>query len=136
MTSPDHASPDRTSPDLPRGRDGDLPTVLVDQIEFHLREQIRPRLQGLTDEEYFFDPSGDGDIWTVHPRAAGGDAPAGDDAPAGGEAPGEAPPTLIQGGSGEMVIDVEFPEPDSAPLTTIARRLGHVIVGVLAMRSH
>ena len=35
-----------------------------------------------------------------------------------------------------MVIDVDFPEPDSAPLTTIARRLGHVIVGVLAMRSH
>lgn len=103
-----------------RGRDGDLPTVLIDQIEFHMREFMRPRLEGLTDEEYFFDPSGDGDIWTVHRRAPDG----------------ETPPTSIQGGSGEMVIDFEVPEPDPAPLTTIAWRLGHVIVGVLALRSH
>ena len=103
-----------------RGLDGDLPTVLIDQIEHHLREAVRPRLEGLTDEEYFFDPSGDGAIWTVHPRTPDG----------------QTPPTSMQGGSGEMVIDFEVPEPDPAPLTTIAWRLGHVIVGVLAMRSH
>jgi hypothetical protein len=102
------------------GLDGDLPTVLIDQVEYHLREFKRPRLDGLTDEEYFFDPSGDGAIWTVHPRTPHG----------------ERPPTAIQGGSGEMVIDFAVPEPDPAPLTTIAWRLGHVIVGVLAVRSH
>lgn len=104
----------------PHGCDGDLPTLLVDQIEFHMREQVRLRLEGLTDEEYFFDPTGDGDLWTVHPRT-----------PEGGTAP-----TSIQGGAGEMVIDFEFPEPDPAPFTSIAWRLGHVIVGVLAVRSH
>lgn len=102
------------------GTGGDLPTVLLDQIEWHLREQLRPRLEGLTDEEYFFDPSGTGRAWTVHPRT-----------PAE-----EQPPTSIQGGSGAMVIDFDAPEPDPAPLTTIAWRLGHLIVGVLAMRSH
>jgi hypothetical protein len=88
------------------GLDGDLPTVLIDQVEYHLREFKRPRLDGLTDEEYFFDPSGDGAIWTVHPRTPDG----------------ERPPTAIQGGSGEMVIDFAVPEPDPAPLTTIASR--------------
>ncbi|WP_315942967.1 DinB family protein [Nesterenkonia marinintestina] len=34
-----------------------------------------------------------------------------------------------------MTIDFAFPEPAPAPMTTIAWRLGHVIVGVLAMRS-
>jgi len=119
-STPDRTVPDRTAPQLPYGKDGDLPTVLREQIEFHLREQLRPRLEGLTDEEYFHDPSGDGDVWTVHPRATDG----------------ETPPTSIQGGSGAMAIDFEFPEPDPAPLTTIAWRLGHVIVGVLAMRNH
>ena len=110
---------DDTAP-ASRGRDGDLPTVLVDQIEDHMRESLRPRLEGLTDEEYFYDPTGDGDSWTVHPRT-----------PAG-----QTPPTSIQGGSGELVIDFEVPEPDPAPFTTIAWRLGHVIVGVLAVRSN
>lgn len=35
-----------------------------------------------------------------------------------------------------MVIDFEYPEPDPSPFTTIAWRLGHVVVGVLAVRSH
>ena len=34
-----------------------------------------------------------------------------------------------------MTIDFAFPEPDPPPFTTIAWRLGHVIVGVLAMRN-
>ncbi|MDN5599659.1 MAG: DinB family protein [Brachybacterium sp.] len=113
-------SPDITQTDQPRGIGGDLPTVLLDQIELHAREHLRPRLEGLSDEEYFYDPSGAGRAWTVHPRAADG----------------ELPPTSMQGGSGAMVIDFEFPEPDPAPLTTIAWRLGHIIVALLAMRSH
>lgn len=111
---------DPTTTPLPRGTGGDLPTVLLDQIEFHVREHLRPRLEGLTDEEYFFDPGGSGRAWTVHPRLP-------DDA---------APPTSLQGGSGQMVIDFEVPEPEPAPLTTISWRLGHVIVGVLAVRNH
>ena len=121
MTDDDTPAPRGAGGDLaPRGAGGDLPTVLLDQIEFHVREQLRPRLEGLTDHEYVFDPSGTGRAWTVHPRTA----------------EGELPPTVLQGGSGAMAIDVEFPEPEPAPLTTIAWRLGHVIVGVLAMRSH
>lgn len=103
-----------------RGKDGDLPTVLIDQIEFQVRACLRPRLEGLTDEEYFFDPTADGTAWTVHPRT-----------PAG-----QTPPTSVQGGSGDMTIDFEFPEPQPAPLTTIAWRFGHIIVGVLGARSH
>ncbi|MGP5008376.1 DinB family protein [Brachybacterium tyrofermentans] len=102
------------------GKDGDLPTVLIDQIEFHVREFLRPRLDGLSDEEYFFDPSADGKAWTVHPRTP----------------EGQAPPTSVQGGSGNMVIDFEFPEPEPTPLTTIAWRLGHIIVGVLGARTN
>jgi hypothetical protein len=34
-----------------------------------------------------------------------------------------------------MTIDFAFPEPDPPPFTTIAWRLGHVVVGVLAMRN-
>ena len=107
-------------PKLSRGLGGDLPTVLLDQIELHVREHLRPRLDGLADEEYFYDPSGRGRAWTVHPRVADG----------------EQPPTSMQGGAGAMVIDFEFPEPDPAPLTTIAWRLGHILVALLAMRSH
>ncbi|MEE1650218.1 DinB family protein [Brachybacterium sp. J144] len=110
-----------TAPDArgPRGRDGDLPTVLIDQIEFHVRAMLRPRLEGLTDEEYLYDPTGTGHAWTVHPRVP----------------EGQEPPTSIQGGGGAMTIDFEHPEPSPAPFTTIAWRLGHVIVGVLAARS-
>ena len=102
------------------GTGADLPTLLTEQIEFHYRQFMRPRLVGLTDEEYFFDPTGSGAIWTVHPRTA----------------EGQMPSAEIQGGSGEMVIDFELPEPVPAPFTTIAWRLGHMIVGVLAARSH
>ncbi|MFC0675019.1 DinB family protein [Brachybacterium hainanense] len=96
----------------------DVPRVLIEQIDWHVTEHLRPRLEGLTDEEYFYDPTTDrSPVWSVHPRA-------------------ESSRAAIQGGSGEFVIDVEFPEPRPAPFTTIAWRLGHVIVGVLAARSH
>lgn len=36
---------------------------------------------------------------------------------------------------GKLAIDFEFPAPEPAPVTTIAWRLGHVIVGVFAMRN-
>jgi len=79
----------------------DLITHLADQIDYHWTNQLRPRLDGLTDDEYFWQPVPD--CWTVHPDGA---------------------------------IDFTFPQPQPAPFTTIAWRLAHVIVGVLAMRNH
>ena len=35
---------------------------------------------------------------------------------------------------GEFTIDYARPEPDPPPVTTIAWRLGHIVVGVLGMR--
>ena len=86
---------------------------LREQITFHWKTQLRPRLEGLTDAEYFWEPVPD--CWNVRPRGTGA-----------------AP---IQAGSGAMTIDFAFPQPEPPPLTTISWRLGHVIVGVLAMRN-
>jgi hypothetical protein len=86
---------------------------LRDQIDVHWTTQLRERLRGLTDEEYFWEPAPG--CWNLRPRGSS-----------------TAP---IQGGSGAMTIDFAYPEPEPAPLTTIAWRLGHVIVGVLAMRN-
>src|SRR6476661_203471 len=42
----------------------DLTTQLADQLDFHWSYQLRPRLHGLTDEEYFWEPVPG--CWTVH----------------------------------------------------------------------
>ena len=42
----------------------DLTTQLADQLDYHWTNQLRPRLEGLTDEEYFWQPVPD--CWTVH----------------------------------------------------------------------
>ncbi|MFC4537022.1 DinB family protein [Sphaerisporangium dianthi] len=86
---------------------------LREQWEFHWNHQLRARLEGLTDDEYFWSPVPD--AWNVRPRG-------------GSTAP-------VQAGSGDYTIDYAFPEPVPAPFTTIAWRLGHVIVGVLATRN-
>ncbi len=85
---------------------------LVQQLEWHWRGQLRPRLDGLTDEEYFWEPAPG--AWNVRPRGTS-----------------TAP---VQGGSGAFTIDFAFPEPEPPPVTTIAWRLGHVIVGVFGAR--
>lgn len=87
--------------------------LLREQIEWHWVNQVRARLESLSDEEYFWEPVPG--CWSLRPR---------------GES--TAP---VQGGSGAMTIEFAIPAPDPAPLTTIAWRLGHVIVGVLAMRN-
>jgi hypothetical protein len=85
---------------------------LADQLDWHWRNALRPRLAGLTDDEYFWEPVGG--CWTVHR---------------------------------DGTIDFAYPPPQpagsdalrasgSSPVTTIAWRLAHVIVGVLAMRNH
>ena len=83
----------------------DLTTELLDQLEWHWTSQLRPRLDGLTDAEYLWEPVPG--CWSVRPRGTS-----------------SAP---VQGGSGETVIEFAFPEPVPAPVTTIAWRLGHVI---------
>ncbi|MGW7411102.1 DinB family protein [Streptomyces sp. NPDC054863] len=87
--------------------------TLRDQWEFHWDHQIRARLEGLTDDEYFWSPVPD--AWNVRPRGTS-----------------TAP---VQAGAGDFTIDFAFPQPDPAPFTTIAWQLGHVVVGVLAARN-
>ena len=88
--------------------------ALREQWEFHWNHQVRPRLDGLTDDEYFWSPVPD--AWSVRPRDSDG-------------------PTRHRFGAGEFRIDHAFPVSGPAPFTTIAWRLGHVVVGALAMRS-
>jgi hypothetical protein len=92
----------------------DLTSLLSEQLDDHWTRQLRPRLAGLTDEEYRWEPTPG--AWNVRPRGTS-----------------NAP---VQGGSGEFTIDFAVPEPEPAPVTTIAWRLGHLIVGVLGARNH
>lgn len=91
----------------------DLEHLLLDQIETHWQGQLRPRLEGLTDEEYLWEPVPG--CWSIRPRGS------------------SAAP--IQGGSGDFTVDFALPAPQPAPVTTIAWRLAHLVVGVLAMRN-
>jgi hypothetical protein len=98
-------------------------TQLADQIDWHWRNALRPRLEGLSDDEYFWEPvSG---CWTVRRDGSGGLG---------------VPPGRRRGGKrsdpGNVTIDFAHPPPQPEPFTTIAWRLAHVIVGVLAMRNH
>lgn len=88
------------------------PAVLT-QLEDHWTQQLRPRLAGLTDDEYFWEPVPG--ALNVRPKGTGA--------------------TPMASGSGDFEIDWVWPEPVPAPVSTIAWRLGHVIVGVLAMRN-
>lgn len=77
---------------------------LGEQLDFHWRMQLRPRLEGLTDEEYLWEPVPD--CWTIRNNGA------------------------------RPFPDFSYPPPQPEPFTTIAWRLAHVIVGVLAVRVH
>ena len=93
--------------------DLDWNRTLREQWEHHWTHQLRDRLDGLTDDEYTWCPAPD--AWSVRPRGSS-----------------TAP---VQAGAGDFTIDFAIPEPDPAPVTTIAWRLGHVVVGVLAVRN-
>ncbi len=105
-------SNDTSSQSGSQARPFDLIHQLVEQIDWHWRGQLRPRLDGLSDAEYLWEPAQP--AWSVHPR--------------------EVAKSAMQGGAGDLVIDFEYPDPDPAPVPTIAWRLGHIIVGVLAAR--
>jgi DinB superfamily len=86
---------------------------LLEQLTHHWENQARPRLDGLTDDEYLWEPVPG--TWSLRPRA-------------------EATAAMAAG-AGEWVLDFELPQPDPAPVTTIAWRLGHVIVGIFGARN-
>jgi hypothetical protein len=91
----------------------DWTAKLVEQLEWHWQGHVRPKLNGLTDDEYFWEPAPG--AWNVRPRGTS-----------------SAP---IQAGSGEFTVDFAFPEPDPPPVTTIAWRLAHIIIGVFGARA-
>lgn len=87
--------------------------VLADQLEFHWAHHLRPGLEGLTDDEYLWEPVAG--TWSIRPRA-------------------EAV-TALAAGAGDLVLDFDHPEPSPAPVTSIAWRLGHLLVGVFGQRN-
>ncbi len=86
---------------------------LHEQLDFHYRLHLRPRLEGMTDEEYLWEPVPD--AWSIRPRS-------------------EARTSHAAGG-GDLVLDYAWPQPTPAPVTTIAWRLAHVTRGCLALRT-
>ena len=91
----------------------DWTALMVDQLEWHWTGQLRPRLEGLIDEEYRWEPVPG--AWNVRPRGSSTEP--------------------VQAGSGAFTVDYAFPEPDPPPVTTIAWRLAHLIVGVFGARN-
>jgi DinB superfamily len=91
----------------------DWNTDLADQLDWHWHAQLRPRLDGLTDAEYFWEPVRD--CWSIRRR-------------------GESSASHAVG-AGDYVMDYAIPEPDPAPVTTVAWRLAHMIVGLFASRT-
>ncbi|MFI6829177.1 DinB family protein [Kribbella sp. NPDC050241] len=80
---------------------------VVDQIESHWRHRLRSRMDGLTDDEYFWQPVPD--CWTISRRGQS-----------------SAP---ISFGAGEFTMDYGEPPHEREPVTTIAWRLAHLIGG-------
>jgi hypothetical protein len=85
---------------------------LAEQLDWHWHHQLRPRLDGLTDEEYFWEPVPG--MWSIRPRGTS---------------------AVAAGGSGEFMADFAFPEPVPVPVTTIAWRMTHLIIGCFGMRA-
>lgn len=96
----------------PHERSVDWTHELAEQLEWHWGNLLRPRLEGLTDAEYFAEPVPG---WSLRPR-------------------GEASSSIV-GGSGAYQIEFDPEASTPGPFTSIAWRLGHMIVGILAMRT-
>jgi hypothetical protein len=90
----------------------DFTHELADQLDWHWQHQLRPGLAGLTDHEYLWEPVPG---WSLRSR-------------------GTATSSHAVGG-GDVVVDFAVPEPEPAPVTTIAWRMAHVAVGVLGERA-
>jgi hypothetical protein len=86
---------------------------LFEQLDWHWRTSARPRLDGLTDDEYRWEPVPG--CRNVRLRGTG-----------------TAP---IEAGRGPFTCDFAEREPEPAPVTTIAWRLAHVTVGCFGART-
>jgi hypothetical protein len=93
--------------------DIDWSKELADQLDWQWQNHLRPRLGGLTDEEYFWEPVPG--CWSLRARGT--------------------PTQTTTVGTGEYLFEFVYPEPENPPVTTIAWRLAHLIVGVFAARS-
>jgi hypothetical protein len=80
--------------------------LIVDQLGFYWDTNLRPRLDGLTDEEYYWEPV-DG-CWSIRPDESG-----------------------VLRFDGLTVVD----EPVPPPVTTLAWRIVHIAVGVFYVRA-
>ncbi|MGZ0153275.1 DinB family protein [Kribbella sp. WER1] len=88
--------------------DVDWNAEVVDQIGTHWQERLRPRLDGLSDDEYFWQPVAG--CWTLSRR-------------------GESTAPISFGG-GEFTMDYADPPHDPEPVTTIAWRMAHLTGGL------
>lgn len=82
------------------------------QLSWLWENHLRPRWDGLTDREYFWEPVPG--MWSVRPRGQG--------------------VAEVAAGSGDYIIDFSYPEPTPVPVTTIAWRMAHLMVGVFGSR--
>ncbi|HVV18884.1 MAG TPA: DinB family protein [Pseudonocardiaceae bacterium] len=86
---------------------------LADQLDWQWQNALRPRLAGLTDDEYAWEPVPG--CWSVRRQ-------------------GESTAQHAVG-TGEFRFEFAFPAPEPPPVTTIAWRLAHLIVGVFGERN-
>lgn len=107
-------APRDADPSVGVGPGVDWVVELVDQLDGHWIHQLRPRLNGLTDAEYLWEPAPG--CWTVRPRTDPPDA------------------TMVGPIDGRFVLDLVRPAPSPPPVTTIAWRMAHLIVSVLGSR--
>jgi hypothetical protein len=97
-------------------RQVDWNAELVDQLDWQWQNHLRPKLDGLADDEYFWEPVPG--CLSIRPRS---------------EPSAVEPKDRL--GSGQFVLEYGSPEPKPPPVTTIAWRLGHMIVGCLGARN-
>jgi hypothetical protein len=81
------------------------------QLSWLWENHLRRRWDGLGDEEYFWEPVPG--MWNIRPRGQG---------------------VAVEVGKGDHIIDFAMPEPSPPPATTIAWRVGHLLVGVFGSR--
>jgi DinB superfamily len=86
---------------------------LADQLDYHWKVTLRPRLDGLSDAEYFWEPVPGS--WSIRRR--------------------EVATTPLAVGAGDYVMDYAMPPHDPEPVTTIAWRLAHIIVACFGTRN-
>jgi hypothetical protein len=87
---------------------------LVDQLDWHWSNFVWPRLENLSQDEYLWEPVAD--CWTIRPA--------------------DAETNVTMWGTGPFRMEQDDDNPTPAPVTTIAWRLGHMIVAVLGERVH